>query len=205
MKNLLNPWLALITLSLLLVIRFADFSFIESVRLRYFDTLITSEPAKQSEQIHVVNIDDKSLEKYGQFPFPRGEYANIINTLYDRGAGLVVFNLFLPDVDRFGQDDRLTDALRNHPVVFPQAGSIYKYKQKQKAFNPGVSDIGGYANSYSVNYPSIQSNIKQINENAAGIGVVNVLPEIDGVVRRIPMVVASDGQLYPSNIINFTF
>lgn len=196
MKKLLNPWLALVTLSLLLVIRFADYGFIESVRLRYFDTLITSKPVVQSQQVHVVNIDDKSLEKYGQFPFPRGEYANIINDLYRRGAGLVVFNLYLPDSDRFGQDVRLADTLSKYPVVFPQVGSTDV--QKGTPFRPGVSEIGESASIFSVNYPSIQPNIKQINDNAAGVGVVNVLPEIDGVVRRVPMVVASNGLLYPS-------
>jgi adenylate cyclase len=196
MKKLLNPWLALITLTLLVVIRLADFSFIESVRLRYFDTLITSESVKVSEQIHVVNIDDKSIEKYGQFPFPRGDYASIIDSLYDRGAGLVVFNLFLPDSDRFGQDGRLTSTLNKHPVVFPQAGSTDK--QKAIPFRPGVSEIGTPASNFAVSYPSILTNIKQINENAAGIGVVNVLPEIDGVVRRVPMVVSSNGVLFPS-------
>ena len=196
MKKLLNPWLALVTLSLLLVIRFADYGFIESVRLRYFDTLITSKPVVQSQQVHVVNIDDKSLEKYGQFPFPRGEYANIINDLYGHGAGLVVFNLYLPDSDRFGQDDRLTNVLRKYPVVFPHVGSTDV--QKGTPFRPGVSEMGENASPFSVNYPSIQPNIKQINDNAAGVGVVNVLPEIDGVVRRVPMVVASNGLLYPS-------
>ena len=196
MKKLLNPWLALVTLSLLLIIRFADFGFIESVRLRYFDTLITSKPVVQSQQVNVVNIDDKSIEKYGQFPFPRSDYASIIDDLYSRGAGLVVFNLYLPDSDRFGQDDRLANTLRKHAVVFPQVGSIDK--QKGTPFRPGVSEIGEPASNFSVNYPSIQANIKQINDNAAGIGVVNVLPEIDGVVRRVPMVVSSNGILYPS-------
>jgi adenylate cyclase len=196
MKKLLSPWLALVTLSLLLIIRFADFSFIESVRLRYFDTLITSKTVTQSEQISVVNIDDKSIEKYGQFPFPRSDYASIIDDLYSRGAGLVVFNLYLPDNDRFGQDDRLANTLRKHAVVFPQVGSTDK--QKGTPFRPGVSEIGEPASNFAVNYPSIQANIKQINDNATGIGVVNVLPEIDGVVRRVPMVVSSNGILYPS-------
>lgn len=196
MKKLLNPWLALITLAFLVMIRFEDFSFVESVRLRYFDTLITGEKVTQSEQIHIVNIDDKAIEKFGQFPFPRGDYANIINDLFDRGAGLVVYNLFLPDIDRFGQDDRLLNTFSKYPVVFPQVGSTDK--NKSVPFRPGVSEIGTPASNFAVSYPSILTNVKQINENAAGIGVVNVLPEIDGVVRRVPMVVSSNGLLYPS-------
>jgi adenylate cyclase len=164
--------------------------------MRYFDTLITSQPVALSEQVHVVNIDDQSLVKLGQFPFPRSEYANIIDNLYSRGAGLVVFNLFLPDDDRFGQDRRLGSTLANHPVVFPQTGTTDA--GSKLPFRPGVSEIGTPAINFAVAYPGILANVPAINDTAAGIGIVNVLPEIDGVVRRVPMVVASQGQLYPS-------
>ena len=196
MKKLLSPWFALVTLFVLIAIRISDPSFVESVRLRYFDTLITSKPQTISKQVHVVNIDDKAIERLGQFPFPRTQYANIIEDLYARGAGLVVFNLFMPDSDRFRQDAGLADTIARHPVVLPQVAT--SDKQKSGAFRPGVSEIGGKASDYAVNYPGIQANISSFNSKAAGIGVVNVLPEIDGVVRRIPMVVASEGQLYPS-------
>lgn len=196
MKKLLSPWFALITLILILCVRITDTSFVESVRLRYFDTLITSLPQQKSEQIHVVNIDNETIKQLGQFPFPRGEYANIIKTLYDHGAGLVVFNLYLPDADRFNQDNKLVNVLKEFPVVMPQMGGTDK--PKYDAFRPGVSVIGDDASNYIVNYPAIEPNIKDINDNAKGIGVANVFPEIDGVVRRMPMVIASDGKLYPS-------
>ena len=193
MKRLLSPWFALLTLALLISIRITDPAFVESVRLRYFDTLITSKPVVQSKQVHVVNIDDKSIERLGQFPFPRTQYANIIEDLYARGAGLVVFNMFMPDNDRFGKDAGLADTLTRHPVVLPQVAVTEK--QKALAFRPGVSEIGEPAHNFTIDYPGIQPNIEAFNSKAAGIGVVNVLPEIDGVVRRIPMVVSSNGML----------
>jgi adenylate cyclase len=195
-KILLSPWLALITLALVIGIRVADPAFVESIRLRYFDTLITSKAHTVSKQVHVVNIDDATIERLGQFPFPRSQYANIIEDLYSRDAGLVVFNVFMPDTDRFGKDAALADTLHRHPVVLPQIAS--PDKQLSLAFRPGVSEIGEPAQNFTVDYPGIQSNIKLFNTSAAGIGVVNVLPEIDGVVRRIPMVVSSGGLLYPS-------
>ena len=195
-KILLSPWLALLTLALVIGIRVADPAFVESIRLRYFDTLITSKAHTVSKQVHVVNIDDATVERLGQFPFPRSQYANIIEDLYSRDAGLVVFNVFMPDADRFGKDAALADTLRRHPVVLPQIAS--PDKQLPLAFRPGVSEIGEPAQNFTVDYPGIQSNIKLFNTSAAGIGVVNVLPEIDGVVRRIPMVVSSGGLLYPS-------
>jgi adenylate cyclase len=195
-KILLSPWLALLTLSLLIAIRVYDPAFVESVRLRYFDTLITSKSHTVSKQVHVVNIDDASIERLGQFPFPRSQYANIIEDLYHRNAGLVVFNIFMPDADRFGRDANMADSLARHHVVLPQVAA--PEKQKAQAFRPGVSEIGSPAHNFTVDYPGIQPNIQLFNTSAAGIGVVNVLPEIDGVTRRIPMVVSSGGLLYPS-------
>ena len=196
MKRLLSPWFALLTLALLITIRVSDPTFVESIRLRYFDTLITSKTHTVSKQVHVVNIDDASIERLGQFPFPRSQYANIIEDLYGRGAGLVVFNLFMPDTDRFGKDASLADTFHRHPVVLPQVAIPDKHLSL--AFRPGVSEIGSPAHDFAVDYPGIQPNIPLFNTSAAGIGVVNVLPEIDGVTRRIPMVVSSGGVLYPS-------
>jgi len=195
-KKLLSPWMALATLVLLLTIRVADPTFVESVRLRYFDQLITSKGATTSEQVHVVNIDDAYLRQKGQFPFPRGQYAKLVADLYSHGAGLVVFNIYMPEPDRFGQDAQLAQLMKEVPVVLPHTATTENIKNTYPPFRPGVSVIGG--ENAGVNYGSIEPNIKLFNESAAGIGVVNTLPEIDGVTRRVPMVVQSRDRLYPS-------
>lgn len=196
MKKLISPWTALVTLVLLLLLRMADLSFIESVRLRYFDQLITSKGTTVSQQVHVVNIDDAYIREKGQFPFPRGQYAQLIADLYNAGAGLVVFNIYMPERDRFGQDAQLAKLMKEVPVVLPHTATTDDIKNTYPPFRPGVSVIGG--ENAGVNYGSIEPNIKLFNESAAGIGVVNTLPEIDGVTRRVPMVVQSRDRLYPS-------
>lgn len=197
-KIILSPWLSLLTLSLIIGLRIVDPTFVESVRLRYFDTLLTQD-IQQSDNIKVVNIDDETLKAKGQFPFPRDEYANLIKVLYNHGAGLVVFNLFMPESDRFGKDDVLTQVLQEYPVVLPQTAIADSYlTDTYLPFRPGVSVIGGDPKTTGVKYGNILPNIQVFNDNAAGIGVVNTLPEIDGVTRRIPMVVNSNGLLYPS-------
>jgi adenylate cyclase len=195
-KVVLSPWLALVTMLLMLSIRVADPSFVESVRLRYFDQLITSKGTTVSEQIHVVNIDDETIRQKGQFPFPRGEYSKLITDLYNAGAGLVVFNVYMPERDRFNQDLQLAETFKQLPVVIPHIGTTDNITNKFTPFRPGVSVIGG--ENAGVNYGNIEPNIKMFNNSAAGIGVVNTLPEIDGVTRRVPMVVQANGQLYPS-------
>ena len=71
-KILLSPWTALLTLLLVLTVRVVDPTFVESVRLRYFDTLITNK-APTENNIYTVNIDEATLDKYGHWPLPRTE------------------------------------------------------------------------------------------------------------------------------------
>ena len=193
-KILLSPWLAIATLALLLLVRIADPSFIESVRLRYFDQLITSQQAKDVP-VYTVNIDEATLDKLGQFPFPRDMYADIIKELYKREAGLVVFNVLMPEKDRFGKDAVLGETLKKYPVVLPTLGS-----EKQKNTNHGspAQAIGMDPKGLVVEYPGFISNVEPQESLAAGVGVVNTFPEIDGVVRRMPMVILSQEQLHPS-------
>ena len=193
-KILTSPWTALITLALVVGLRIADPTFVESVRLRYFDTLVTGK-TPETIGVSVVNIDEKALERYGQFPFPRDVYARLIRDLYSRNAGLVVFNILTPDVDRMGRDSAYIQALRQYPTILPNVGSTIN---RNKARNPGSVVIGPYGLGAFVTYPGIIANIPQVDQSASGVGLVNTLPEVDGVVRRMPMVAAHDGKLYPS-------
>ena len=195
-KLILSPWTAVVTLFLILAVRIIDTSFVESVRLRYFDTLITSTVPTTSQQIHVVNVDDAAVAKFGQFPFPRNVYADIIADLTRRNAGVIVFNVFMPDADRFGGDQALSKQLQKNTVVLPHTATNDPIAVTYAPFRPGVSVIGD--GLPGIAYSNIQPNVRYLNETASGIGIVNTLPEIDGVVRRIPQVITVGEQLYPS-------
>jgi adenylate cyclase len=193
-KILLSPWTALLTLALVAGIRITDFSFVESVRLRYFDQLITSK-APTVNNIYTVNIDEATLDKYGQWPLPRNQYAELIEDIYSRNAGLVVWNILMPELDRNGQDSSLAYTLNQHPVVL---SSVPSQKSKNPPRQVGVSIMRPEFVDRIVQYPGMISNIEALNSQAAGVGIANVFPEIDGVNRRLPLVVAVDDVLYPS-------
>ena len=193
-KILVSPWTALVTLALVTALRVADPTFVESVRLRYFDTLVTSKPA-ETIGVSVVNIDEKALERYGQFPFSRDTYGNILRDLYRRNAGLVVFNILTPDKDRMGQDAAYIQALKQFPAVLPSVGSTQTRNQPRA---PGSAVIGSFNQEAFVEYPGIIANIPGVETAAAGVGITNTFPEVDGVVRRMPLVVAYNGKLYPN-------
>ena len=193
-KILLSPWTALLTLALVVGIRIADPSFVESVRLRYFDTLIISK-APTANNIVTVNIDEASLDKYGQWPLPRAEYAKIIKDLYARHAGLVVLNVIMAEPDRSGGDGILSSSLKAYPVILP---NIPAQKTKNTPRVPGSAVLGPEFLDQIVQYPGLIANVPQLENSAYGVGTVNTLPEIDGVNRRLPLIVSVDGKLYPS-------
>jgi adenylate cyclase len=191
-KILTSPWTALLTLALILSIRIADPVFVESVRLRYFDTLITAK-APIDNNIYTVNIDESSLNKYGQWPLPRAEYAKIIKDLYDRGAGLVVLNILMAEHDRTGGDAVLAAALKQYPVVL---GSVPSEQTKNTPRVSGSAILGPEWLDRIVQYPGLIANIPPLENSAAGVGIVSTLPEVDGVNRRVPLIVTVDGKLY---------
>ena len=193
-KILTSPWTALLTLALILSIRITDPVFVESIRLRYFDTLITSKETTVNN-IVTVNIDERSLDKYGQWPLPRVEYSRLIRDLYQRGAGLVVLNVLMPETDRTGGDSQLGKALKEYPVVL---GSIPAQKTKNEPRNPGSAVLGPEWLDQIITYPGLIANVPVLENAAAGVGIVNTLPEVDGVNRRLPLIVTVDGKLYPS-------
>jgi adenylate cyclase len=193
-KILLSPWTALLTLALVVGIRIADPTFVESVRLRYFDTLITSKEVTVNN-IVTVNIDEATLDKYGQWPLPRAEYAKIVKDLYDRGAGLVVLNVLMAESDRTGGDAGLSAVLKQYPVIL---GSVPSDRTKNIPRAPGSAVLGPEFIDQIVTYPGLIANVPSLENSAAGVGIVSTLPEVDGVNRRMPLIVSVGGKLYPA-------
>ena len=193
-RILLSPWTAVLTLMLVVGIRVADYSFVESVRLRYFDQLITSQPAKPLN-IFTANIDEAALDKYGQWPLNRAVYADLVRDLYARGAGLVVLNVMMSETDRQGGDDKLAKLMGDVPVVLV---SVPAQATKNSPRNPGSAVLNPEYLDRIIQYPGIIANVPALENAAAGIGIVSTLPEIDGVNRRLPLIVAVGDKLYPS-------
>ena len=194
-KILLNPWTALLTLALVLSIRIVDPSFVESIRLRYFDTLITSKSSTENN-VYSVNIDEETMTVYGQWPFKRDIYAQMIRELYKHNAGLVVWNILMPEADRLGGDASLAATLKQYPVILSNAPTSGKTKNTPKV--PGSAVLGPEWLNQIVTYPGLIANIPLLENSASGVGTTNTLPEIDGVNRRLPLIVSVNDKLYPS-------
>ena len=197
-KVLLSPWLALITFAFLLAVKLSNPYMVESARLKFYDYLMLGSPT-QSEQIVTVNIGEKAIEKYGQWPFPREVHAQIINDLYGRGAALVGSTILMSESDRMGTDRVLADTLTQYPVVLSQTVSDSCSRASATIRRTGVAVIGdGEATEFLPQYPCVLSNVSVLQEAAVGVGITSTLPETDGVVRRVPLLSGSSGEYYPA-------
>jgi len=193
-KVLFSPIWSILILGVLAWIYNSNPVFLESLRLRYFDTLIVNQQPVQNN-IYTVNIDEPSLEAYGQWPWPRGDYAELIEDLYSRGAGLVVFNVLMAETDRSGEDELLAQTMQNYPVIVTMLGAE---QNKNEPINPGATIINSDYMYLIPNAPGIIANVPWVEQNAYGSGIINTFPEIDGVTRRAPLVLESGGTLYPN-------
>ena len=193
-RVIFSPIWSILVLSILAWVMHINPPFIESLKLRFFDTLIINQDSVENN-IYTVNIDESSLEEYGQWPWPRGDYGSLIEELYNRGAGLVVFNVLMSETDRQGEDDMLALTMSQYPLVVTLLGAE---KNKNEAFNPGATIVNSDYLYTIPSVPGIIANVPWIEENAVGSGITNSWPEVDGVTRRIPLVVESGGILYPN-------
>ena len=193
-KIIFSPLWSILVLGVLAWVYSSNPNFLESLRLRYFDTLIVNQQPVENN-IYTVNIDEPSLEARGQWPWPRGDYAELIEDLYARGAGLVVFNVLMSETDRSGEDALLAATMQQLPVIVNMLGAE---DNKNTPINPGASIINSDYMYLIPSVPGIIANVPDIENSAVGSGIVNTFPEIDGVTRRAPLLLESGGTLYPN-------
>ena len=193
-KLIFSPLWSIIVLGILAWVMYINPPFLESLKLRYFDTLIINQESVENN-VFTVNIDEASLEEYGQWPWPRGDYGSLIEDLYARGAGLVVFNVLMSETDRQGEDQMLALTMEQLPVIVTLLGAE---ENKNEPINPGATIVNSDYLYTIPSVPGIIANVPDIEFSAVGSGITNSWPEIDGVTRRIPLVVESGGTLYPN-------
>ena len=85
----------------LAALRVADPAPIEEFRVRTFDTFQVIDPrVKTARPVRIVNIDEKSLAKFGQWPWPRTVVADLVTNLTRLGAVVIAFDIMFAEPDR---------------------------------------------------------------------------------------------------------
>jgi adenylate cyclase len=75
--------------------------------------------------------------------------------------------------------------------------SVPANKSKNTPRVPGSAVIGTESGGTIVQYPGLIANTPKLESVAGGVGIINTLPEVDGVNRRIPLIASVDGKIYP--------
>lgn len=188
-------WTVLGTIVLLVGLRIADPFLMESIRLNYFDFLQTQQETVQVDDIVLVDIDEKALEKYGQFPFPRGVWADMISKTPETSPSVLTATFAQPD--RFGEDEELRNSLGNRLTLL--SASPTNQKDTGSAPYIGIAKLGrGDPSNWLYSYEGISSPIQPLQEAVYGVGTVSASPSIDGTVRAVPLVVMANDKIYPS-------
>src|SRR5476649_1398157 len=97
----------------LAALRIADPAPIEEFRVRTLDTFQVIDPRVKTEKpVRIVNIDEKSLAKFGQWPWPRTRVADLVTNLTRLGAVAIGLDIMFAEPDRLNPD-AAADTFRN--------------------------------------------------------------------------------------------
>ena len=193
MKYLTHWAIAFVTLFVLTFIGIKDPQVKQILRLKSFDLLLQSEKKEVSQDIGVITIDEKAIEKYGQWPWKRDVLADIIIKLREAEVGIIVLPILFSEEDRLGGDNELAQVLQ-YGVVISQVGTTQTNKN---AVPRGVAKVNDPM-PWLFEWPGMLGPIPLLGKNASGVGVVNTVPEIDGVVRRTPLIMKIGDETYPA-------
>ena len=185
---------ALLTLAVLSFIGFNDPYLKQLLRLKSFDVIQQYDTPTLSQDVAFLEIDERAIEKYGQWPWKRDVLAETIWKLREAGAGIIVLPILFAEEDRLGGDMALAEALVGNGVVIAQVGTNQTNKN---AVPRGVAKIGDPM-PWLFEWDGMLGPIELLGLNADGVGVLNTGSEIDGVTRRLPLLMRVGNETYPA-------
>ncbi|HLX38325.1 MAG TPA: CHASE2 domain-containing protein, partial [Candidatus Binataceae bacterium] len=215
---------ALIALALLTLLRMFDPLPVDELRLRVYDLEQRLVPRTyQPVGVRIVAIDEDSLAKVGQWPWPRTKIAELVQRIAQGKPSVLGIDVVFSEPDRFSPDALaneipditeqmkrelesmpsnetvLAEALANVPAVL--ALSVGEHAPRAHRFPVRltiVRESGRDPRPFLLSYPAPLGSLPEIAQAARGRGTDIGEPDPDGVVRRIPLLVLADGNLLPA-------
>jgi adenylate cyclase len=211
-------------LCFLLFLRVVDPAPVEELRLRVFDLFQLLEPRVPTQRPAViVDVDDASLFRLGQWAWPRTRLADLITQLARLGALAIAFDVVFSEPDRSSpqmaaeffrgldaetlnklrqlpnNDALMAESMRATKVILGESGLPSSAPPLDVAPAPyGVAALGADPKPFLVSFPGLLRNISVLERAAAGHGLFSIRPERDGIVRRIPIVMLAENRIVPS-------
>ena len=222
-QNNFNYFVFLIILILLITLKIINPSFIKSISFLSFDLYqkVFSEQKKDSEVV-IIDIDEASLGKFGQFPWSRSVFAKILDQLNLSNPKAIGFDIFFTEKDKQSPDEIMKSyglipsdvaelqKLKSHDEVFSSklkesksiiavlgsnvpSHSNYDRKAKAKFLSKG-----GDPKVFTYSYPHSIGSLELLENNVQGLGSISFLDQLDGIIRSLPLIVQFDKKIYPT-------
>ncbi|WP_340118737.1 CHASE2 domain-containing protein [Pelagibius sp. 7325] len=221
-------WLALCAV---IALRFADPEPLPTFRNAFFDFAQGLLPpaagsaggASAGSPITIVDIDEASLARLGQWPWPRDLLADLANRIAPQNPRVFGINILFPEPDRLSPEAVLQrfpiDApLRESLAQLPSNDALLAFSLRQvpavlgaavTSGGPAATDVSvlrapillrlGHQGAAEIRrYPALLRNLPIFEEASSGVGVVSLEYAGDGVVRRIPIVMLVGDAVLPS-------
>jgi adenylate cyclase len=228
-----NRALQILVTSLLLLgllwMRIADPALVSTMRGTGFDTLQRIWPRQNTEPmpVRVVDIDEASLKKLGQWPWSRDTLAKMVDRVNDLGAATIAFDIVFPEEDRMSPrrmfsnpdlksalgtianvaalpdyDADFAASLANRPTVVAFATSTSGTPSAELPAKAGFAQTGASALLAPPLFKTATTNLPVINATAAGHGGINIdLAGQQGVARQIPFLWSDGIRFQPSLVV----
>lgn len=225
-KELLVPIVAGLVLATVTGLRGFDPFFLSSVRELTFDAFQRIWPrAYESAPVVIVDIDEKSLGEYGQWPWPRDRLAELTQRLSDLGAAAIAYDIIFAEPDRnsphrilrnlgveenseAAQLEAITGKLADTDGIFASAiegrpvvvgfVTLPSPGDNRPATKAGFAYGGHDPAGLVPTFPNALTSLPALEQAAAGVGSVSLsLHDTAGVVRRLPLIFSDGEKLYP--------
>ena len=181
-----------------------------NVEYAVYDRLVRWTPTRPpSGKIVIVDVDEKSLTRIGQWPWRRDVISKLIDSLRDRGAAAVALDIMFPESDRYegtgrSPDAVLSDTLRKgrailgYGLLFDPTGEAPKPCVQHALSLPIIRGAGVQTEDPFFRATSAVCNIPTLTDAAQASGFLNAAPDPDGILRRAPLLMQYRGRVYPA-------
>jgi len=172
----------------------------------YDQTLRWAGTKRPAERVVIVDVDERSLSTYGQWPWRRDVIARLVASLRDAGASVIALDIIFAERDRGDPhtDEALADALRRGRVVLGYGFTFDSAASDAEScmlhpFPLVVVQHGRDTDSAPLfSATGAICSLPDLSNAAGSSGFLNAAPDRDGILRRVPLLAELGGEVYPS-------
>lgn len=135
--------------------------------------------------VRIIDIDDESIRRIGQWPWPRTVLAKLNTRLADAGAAVVAYDVLFSETDRTSPEN-MVSVLQNNPDAKSHFDEILTLRSHDEIFAESFQQTRVVNGLFLINRPTLTEPQSQAGFAMIGDSPVNSLPEFHGVLHAIP-------------------